>query len=211
MSFLFLRGFLTAVMFNAGLGYAAFLALHSLFSHLSRSSLSSKDQQSPSPPDADEKKHTDGAELLLRALKLWIILTFLSSLSYLGADCIPLFLELRAIFTWLLLCVPPTSHVTVYDCAFEPLFLHIGAAITALTRKKMFARKVGLCAVRGCVELGVLITKCVQQSGELEEDAVHDIVGGLLFTRRALQDVKKMDSGRIRGLPSPYHEVKLNF
>ncbi|ORC92046.1 uncharacterized protein TM35_000042600 [Trypanosoma theileri] len=167
MLFFLFRWIITSAIFNLGLLYAAFGTMYA----------------------AEETARANGKSISfpLSSLKLWLILMFFVSLSYIGMEQFPFFLEARALFTWLIITSPSTSHSRVYNIIFDPLLGRIVKMLAVLENNQLIAEKIGIGAVRLCVELAITIMNYVARSGSFEEESVNDIMAGLMFSRNALQ------------------------
>ncbi|KAG5492836.1 hypothetical protein JKF63_01416 [Porcisia hertigi] len=126
------------------------------------------------------------------ALKLMIMLTSMALLSLVGAEWVPLFLEMRVIFMYTLLFAPPFTQQELYDQLFGPLLVRGGTFVLSLQRSDFFSRRVSLFVVRCCVNGSIAAMNYTQRSHSLDEDAVRDILSGLRFSQRALQQVADM-------------------
>ncbi|KEG11368.1 hypothetical protein DQ04_02691010 [Trypanosoma grayi] len=190
MVFALLRWIVTSVLFHAGLAYAAFVALRLPRNRSAAAAGGADSEDSSNSESNDASNKGSGKDLPFSSLKLWLMLSFLTSLSYVGAERIPFFLESRVLFTWLLLVVPPASHVKVYDSAFEPLLGRIGKAVYTLESNQLLARKAGLKIVRGCVELGLCVINYIRRCEALDADVIEGIESGLLHARGALREAE---------------------
>lgn len=123
------------------------------------------------------------------ALKLMIMLTSMALLSLVGADWFPLFAEMRVIFMYTLLFAPPFTQQELYDKLFAPLLLRGGSFALSLQTSDFLSRKVSLFLVRRCVDIGIAAMNYTQRSRSLDDAAVRDILSGLRFSQRALQEV----------------------
>ncbi|RNF19538.1 hypothetical protein TcG_04690 [Trypanosoma cruzi] len=189
MVFVLLRCLFTFMVFHTGVGYAVLLALR-----LPLAVLEEKEHA---------KKQNDNLNIPLDSLKIWIMITFLSSLSYMGAEKLPFFLEARAIFTWLLLLLPSSSHSKVYDGAFEPFFERACKSITGIVSTRMLARSVGLLFLRVCIGTGLFIANKIIRHRLLEEDEIFKVVRGLLYAAQALEGTEVTRPKTSRSLLTP--------
>ncbi|RNF05882.1 hypothetical protein TraAM80_04261 [Trypanosoma rangeli] len=172
--FMVLRCFFTSIMFNMGMVYAVFLSL-----------------RVPSGVVAEKEctnELQDKASISPYALKLWIMITFFASFSYLGADNLPLFLEARVISIWILLLLPPVSQSKVYDSAFEPVLENTWKYIMEFEGKRAFARSAAILALRGCIWMGVCIARVIMRYWDMEGDAILHVLESLQHASRCLQD-----------------------
>ncbi|RNF13857.1 uncharacterized protein Tco025E_06190 [Trypanosoma conorhini] len=174
MVFLFLRCLFASILFNAGVAYAVILALQVPFCTVAGKECA--------------KKPITAANIPIYALKLWIMITFLASFSYLGADGLPLFLEARAILTWLLLLLPPSSQSKVYDTVFEPVLENAGNFFIGFENKRMLARGAAVLALRSCIAIGIFIARTTIRYWGSEHDVIHHVLESLLHASRCLQD-----------------------
>lgn len=187
------RLFVLSFFYYFGFAYASFQALKE------RSFIS---VESPASPAAST---TDGAlgvprrrppvqqlRLGLPALKLMIMVTSMALLSIAGADMLPLFAELRLIFLYTLLFAPPFTQRELYDQYAGPLLVRGGSLAISLQTSDFLSRRVALWAVRRCVGTAVALMNYVERCGTVEAAAVRDIMGGLVFSRRALQQTEEM-------------------
>ncbi|CAM43631.1 hypothetical protein, unknown function [Leishmania braziliensis MHOM/BR/75/M2904] len=123
------------------------------------------------------------------SLKLMIMLTSMALLSLLGADWFPLFAEMRVIFMYTLLFAPPLAQQELYDQLFAPLLAHAGTVVRSPKIRGFFSRKVPLFLVRLCVDVAIAFVNYTQRSRSLDGNAAQDILRGLQFSQRALQQV----------------------
>lgn len=164
----------TEALFHAGLLYAAVTAL---------------DQR---------RVEKDSILIAPAALKLWVVLGFLSFLSCLGLTGVPLFAEFRVIFVYLLLFAPPASQEEIYDKAFAPLLLRIGTWIKSVQSSTLLSRRLSLFVVAQCTNVSLVAMNYARRHSVLEEDAIADITGGLIFTQRALGDVAQAERDKAK-------------
>ncbi|KPI85786.1 hypothetical protein ABL78_5143 [Leptomonas seymouri] len=177
------RLFVLSSLYYFGFTYAAFTALKQrvTFEDAADSTVPSPNRQSP---------HRRTNVLIgIPALKLMIMLTAMALLSYAGAECFPLFAELRVIFMYTLLFSPPFTQQEIYDQLFAPLLVRGGTLALSLQTTNFLSRKLPLFIVRRCVDVGIASMNYAQRHHAVDEDAVRDIVSGLVFSKRALQQV----------------------
>ncbi|KAH9601563.1 hypothetical protein LSM04_003970 [Trypanosoma melophagium] len=163
-----LRWIITSAIFHLGLLYAAFGTLYTA--------------------EETSRAQNKNISFPLHSLQLWLILFFFLFLSYTVVEQFPFFLEARAVFTWLLITAPSTSHSRLYNIVFDPLLGRLLRVFTVLENNQRIAQKVGVTAVRLCVELAISIMNYVARTGAIEEESLHDIITGLMLSRHALQN-----------------------
>lgn len=135
-------------------------------------------------------------------LKLCIMVTAAACLELLGADAFPLFPEMRVITMYLLLFAPLSTQREVYDKAFSPLLVKLGNSVTSLNSSDFLTKRIILFLVRRFVALCIAMMNYVDRCGTLEQDAIKDILGGLVFSRRALDDVAASEREADKGSPT---------
>ncbi|ESL05526.1 hypothetical protein TRSC58_06823 [Trypanosoma rangeli SC58] len=172
--FMVLRCFFTSIMFNMGAVYAVFLSLR-----VPSGAVTGKEYTN---------ELQDKANISPYALKLWIMITFFASFSYLGADNLPLFMETRVVLMWFLLLLPPVSQSKVYDSTFEPVLEKIWKNIIEFEGKRTFARSAAILALRGCIWMGVCIARLIMRYWDVEEDSIHRVLESLQHASGCLQD-----------------------
>lgn len=173
-------------LYYFGFTYAAFTALKQRVILLEEGE---GESSSPSPPNAQPAPQRPKVLIGIPALKLMIMLTSMALLSFVGAEWFPLFAEMRVIFMYTLLFSPPFTQQEIYDQLFGPLLVRGGTLALALQTSNFLSRKVPLFVARCCVDCGIAAMNYVQRHHTLSEDAVKDILSGLVFSRRALQQV----------------------
>lgn len=180
------RLFVLSALYYFGFTYAAFTAL--------QQRVTSQEVAEPSVlSPAGEGPHRRSKIVIgIPALKLMVMLTSMALLSFLGAECLPLFAEMRVIFMYTLLFSPTFTQQEIYGQVFAPLLVRGGSFALSLQTSNFLSRKVPLFVVRRCVHLGIAAMNHVQRSHALDEDAVRDIVSGLVFSQRALKQVEEL-------------------
>ncbi|KAG5491320.1 hypothetical protein JIQ42_01219 [Leishmania sp. Namibia] len=182
-----LRLLVLSFLYYFGFTYAAFTALQqrvTTVTMVESSGLSAPTESAPPP----------WAKVLIGvpALKLMIMLTSMAMLSLLGADWLPLFAEMRVIFMYTLLFAPPFTQQELYDQLFAPLLVRGGTFALSLQKSDFLSRKVSLFVVRLCVDIAIAAMNYAQRSRSLDDNATLDILSGLRFSQRALQQVAEM-------------------
>ncbi|KAK7200847.1 hypothetical protein NESM_000143200 [Novymonas esmeraldas] len=185
-----LRLLVLSCLYYFGFTYAAFIALK----QRSTTVVSSHSQSSPSPSSTAEDGRPQRRMVLIGipALKLMIMLTSMALLSLVGADWFPLFAEMRVILMYTLLFAPPFTQQELYDQLFAPLLVRGGAFAVSLQTNDVLSRKLSLFVVRRCVDVSIAAMNYTQRSRSVDNDAVRDILSGLRFSQRALQQVADM-------------------
>lgn len=180
-----LRLFVLSSLYYFGFTYAAFTALEQRVTSEEEVGVSAPS----SPNEQGSPRRRTRVVLGLPALKLMIMLTTMALFSFVGAECLPLFAELRVIFMYTLLFSPAFTQQEIYDQVFAPLLVRGGTLALSLQTTNFISRKVPLFVTRRCVDLGIAAMNHAQRSKALDQDAVRDILSGLVFSQRALQQV----------------------
>lgn len=177
------RLFVLSALYYFGFTYAAFVALKQ---RVTSAAVAEAAVLSPSEPVPHRRFNV---LIGIRALKLMIMLTSMALLSFVGAERFPLFAEMRVIFMYTLLFSPPFTQQEIYDQLFAPLLVRVGTFALSLQTSNFLSRRVPLFVVGRCVNIGIAAMNYTQRHHALDEDAVRDIVSGLVFSKRALEQV----------------------
>ncbi|KPA86504.1 hypothetical protein ABB37_00652 [Leptomonas pyrrhocoris] len=177
------RLFVLSALYYFGFTYAAYTALKQrvAFVEVAEPTGLSSNGQAP--------HRNPTVRIGIPALKLMIMLTSMALLSVVGAEWFPLFTEMRVIFMYTLLFSPPFTQHEMYDQLFAPLLIRGGTFVLSLQTSNFLSRKVPLFVVRCCVDVGIAAMNYAQRRHAVDEDAVRDVVSGLVFSKRALHQV----------------------
>ncbi|CAG9582772.1 hypothetical protein LMJF_35_4140 [Leishmania major strain Friedlin] len=177
-----LRLLVLSLLYYLGFAYAAFTALKQR-----STTVVMAEPSALSPATANAPRPGTTVEIGIRALKLMIMLTTMALLSLVGADWFPLFAEMRVIFMYTLLYVPPFAQQELYDQLFAPLLVRGCALAFSPQTREVVARTVSLFVVRRCIDVAIAAMDCTECRRVLGADAARDISSSLQFCQRALQ------------------------
>lgn len=178
----FIRLVLCSLLFNAGLLYAAFIAV--------------RREGGPSVGTPD-----------VASLKLWtILLTMLGVSETLGpaiCDAIPLYYEARCISVWVLLLLDPVGWAHIFDHAYSPAVSWVFSSLDRVGKSD--ATKVtvtwGISVISWTLSTALSVgvaTEAIPESQALEvEKVLEQLSSGVLRDGRKLSRIKKVEGKTI--------------
>ncbi|CAD2216607.1 hypothetical protein AGDE_08502 [Angomonas deanei] len=134
------------------------------------------------------------------ALKLWIMLMTTTAVTRVGLHAVPLFDEMRILALYFILLGPPASQAEVYDKLFYPCISRVSDAFLNIQHRTKLLRIVALRVVRWHIFMSVVLLNYVCKCEALTDVETKEILSGLLFSRRALDDIAKLENEKKKTL-----------